>query len=98
VNAKPRVGRGQGWSRIEGLSREKILELQALGLNARQIAERLECCPATIFKRLKLARRADEAIAVAEATNRICPLCGGRKWPNRPACNRCVQRQKRGTA
>ena len=30
----PRIGRGQGWNRIDGLSREKILELQVQGMNA----------------------------------------------------------------
>jgi hypothetical protein len=94
----PRIGRGQGWNRIDGLSREKILELQSQGLNARQIAERLECSRATVFKRLRLARKDDQAIAVADEANRVCPLCGGRKWTIRPVCNRCAQRQKRGTA
>ena len=93
--AKPHAGRGQGWNRIDGLSREKILELQSQGLNARQIAEQIGCSAATVFKRLRLARLADQSIAAADEANRVCPKCGGRKWSIRPACNRCVQRQKR---
>jgi len=89
---KPRaMGRGQGWHRNDGVTVERIAEMQASGMFAREIAAELGCSMELVFKRAREARRADPE---QDKLGRVC-ACGKPKWPSRDSCSTCRYRKKR---
>ena len=93
VKAKPHLGKGHAWSRLESVTVERILELQAEGLTAGQIGERLGCTQDTIFGRLRKLRRSSPEASRMDESLRTCS-CGRRKWPTKPRCWYCEKGRK----
>ncbi len=87
-------GRGQGWKRYDQVTVEQIHALQKSGLDANQIAARLNCVRATIYKRLRTFRRSPAGKDI-DATLRTCPGCGMSKWATRPKCTWCAKGRNR---
>lgn len=78
-----RVRRGKAWNVKDLVTAERILALQAEGLNTREIGDKLECSRDTILGRLRSLRRSQSQLAA------ITCECGRRKWAKNKRCQQC---------
>ena len=94
MEAKPRVlkpkrvATRKSQPRMEHVTVERIMELQAQGLTGEQIGKRLGCERSLVYKRLREFRNSSPENSRADAEMRICP-CGRRKLAYRPQCSVC---------
>lgn len=89
----PAAARGRDWKRMDHVTAERILELQARGLTIEQIGLELGCTRYTIHARLHNARVIAEHASKVDAALRTC-ACGRPKWAARKRCARCNSRAK----
>lgn len=82
-------GRGQGWSRIAGLTTEAIIECFREGLSISQIAEKFHCRYNTVNDRLVEARKTSAEFRAADTAAKMCSACGGVKRHAEPICRNC---------
>jgi uncharacterized protein (DUF433 family) len=97
VKPQPYKGKGYAWNRMEEVTVERILELQAQGLTGDQIGERFNCTRHTVYGRLRKWRREHPEVAAQHNASRTCE-CGRSKWASRLVCNFCAAEARKGTA
>jgi len=71
------------------VTHEKVAELFALGMTGAEIARKLHCGQATIYLRMRKARRSDPEIVRRDLEQRTCE-CGQRKRPSAAKCAYCL--------
>jgi hypothetical protein len=76
------------------VTNEGVAELVAAGMTYREIAGKLNCCEATLYVRLRKARRSNPEIARQDLERRTCE-CGKPKRPSSEKCAYCLYGKSR---